>query len=392
MPKPPSVSTPRRPARERKRHTLAERSPDWRAGLIGTILAHVLLALLALWLPKNYFLPDTPAADDAASRSFQIELSEALAKPQEPEPANAATPPLKFVEINPAAPDNMPDETPNVGAQNQQVAQPVPSPESTRDAPKSDGEPDKDTTAIVSGQLQEKEIPASMDFKPAFTPQQPEQSLAMPNAAATPSQTPPAKESNPLPGAEELLGTADGSAGSTITALTGATRTSPAPRVEGTPEGQTSGKGYFAGTPRIERERPRSRPSLATRAVNARQTETILSEQGTKTVGALAYDAKWSAYGEYIQRLIDAVQAQWERLIIRSPIYPTRGTTVRVTFKINSSGNIPEIVKVESPGERTAEYLCISAITERAPYGEWSEDMIAALGREQEMTFRFFYQ
>jgi hypothetical protein len=106
----------------------------------------------------------------------------------------------------------------------------------------------------------------------------------------------------------------------------------------------------------------------------------------------LAYDAKWSAYGEYIQRLIDAVQAQWERLIIRSPIYPTRGTTVRVTFKINSSGNIPEIVKVESPGERTAEYLCISAITERAPYGEWSEDMIAALGREQEMTFRFFYQ
>ena len=392
MPKPSPVSTPRRPARERKRHALAERSPAWRAGIVGTILAHVLLALLAFWLPKNHFLPDTPAADDAASRSFEIELSEALAKAPDPAPAATNPPPLKFVEINPAAPDNMPDETLNVGAQNQQVAQPVPSTESAGDAPKSDGKPDETATAIVSGQLQEKEVPASMEFKPVFTPPQPEQPLALPTPANPASQTPPAKESNPLPGSEELLGVADGSAGSTITPLPGATGTSQNPRVEGKPDGQPGGQGYFAGTPRIERDRPQSRPSIATRAVNARQTETILSEQGTKNVGALAYDAKWSAYGEYIQRLIDAVQAQWERLIIRSPIYPTRGTVVRVTFKINSAGNISEIVKVESPGERTAEYLCISAITERAPYGDWSEDMIAVLGREQEMTFRFFYQ
>jgi hypothetical protein len=392
MPKPSIVSTPRRPAPERKRHALAERSPAWRAGVIGTVLAHVLLALLAFWLPKNYFLPDTPTVEDAASRSFQIELSEALAKAPEADRVKPTTPPTKFVEINPAAPDNIPDETPNVGAQNQQVAQPVPSPESASDAPKSDGKPEEITTAIVSGQLQEKEIPASMDFKPVFTPPQPEQSLVMPSEKTPPSQTPPAKESNPLPGAEELLGTADGSAGSTITTLPGASGASTDPRVEGKPDGRAKGQGYFSGTPRIERDRPQARPSLATRAVNARATETIFNDQGTKNVGALAYDAKWSAYGEYIQRLIDAVQAQWERLIIRSPIYPTRGTVVRVTFKIDSAGTISEIVKVESPDERTAEYLCISAITERAPYGEWSEDMIAVLGREQEMTFRFFYQ
>jgi len=34
----------------------------------------------------------------------------------------------------------------------------------------------------------------------------------------------------------------------------------------------------------------------------------------------------------------------------------------------------------------------VSAITERAPYGEWSEDMIALLGKEQELTFTFHYQ
>ena len=386
MPMTSTAPSPRRPVRPRRHHALAERSPAWRAGVVGTVIAHLLLALLAFWLPKNYFLPDTPTLNDEASRSFQIELSEALAKP--PVAAKPDLTPPKFVEVNPAAPENMPDETLNVGAQNQQVAQPLASPDTKSDAPKIDGKPDENTTAIVSGQLEEKSTSTTVDFQPVFTPSQPEPFIT------EPSQTPakPALESIPLPGTEELLGKADGSTGSTVTNLPGNPTEKPGPRVEGKPDGQAAGKGYFAGTPRIERDRPQTRPSLATRAVNARTTETIFNDQGTKNVGALAYDAKWSAYGEYIQRLIDAVQAQWERLIIRSPVYPTRGTIVRVTFKISSTGNISEIVKVESPREKTAEYLCIIAITERAPYGEWSEDMIALLGKEQEMTFRFFYQ
>lgn len=392
MSKPPAVSQPSRPVRVRRRHALAERSPAWRAGVIGTLIAHVLLALLAFWLPKNYFLPDTPATEDAASRSFQIELSESLAKAPEPAKADEITP-KKFVEVNPAAPENIPDNTSNLGAQNQQVAQPEPSPETKSDAPKLDGKPDENTTAIVSGQLSEQKTPPSMDFKPVFTPAEPAQPSSPTPPSSQQAQTPPAKESIPLPGAEELLGTADGSAGSTVTKLPGANGTSQGPRVEGKPDGQTGGSGYFSGTPRIQRDRPQSRPSLATRAVNARPTETIFNDKGTKNVGAVSYNAKWDAYGEYIQRLIEAVQVQWERQIIRSPVYPTSGTIVRVTFKINAAGAVSEIVKVESPsGEKTAEYLCISAITERAPYGEWSEDMIAALGKEQELTFRFLYQ
>jgi len=35
---------------------------------------------------------------------------------------------------------------------------------------------------------------------------------------------------------------------------------------------------------------------------------------------------------------------------------------------------------------------CVSAITTRAPYGDWTDDMIAVLGSEQEMTFSFYYQ
>ena len=83
---------------------------------------------------------------------------------------------------------------------------------------------------------------------------------------------------------------------------------------------------------------PLERPRLSEATVNARNTPTIKNEFGTKNIGAVAYDAKWSAYGEYLQRLIDAMQGQWERLILRSAFYPTSGATVRVVFKLDAAG------------------------------------------------------
>ncbi len=162
--------------------------------------------------------------------------------------------------------------------------------------------------------------------------------------------------------------------------------------MRGTRDGTASTGGYFAGTPAIDRTRPQDQPRLATTAVQARNAPTIRNEFGSKNIGAVAYSAKWSAYGEYLQQLIDAVQVQWERLILRSAFYPTSGATVRVVFKIDGTGMISEIVKVDGTGGELAQRLCVSAITERAPYGEWTEDMIALLGKEQELTFTFHYQ
>lgn len=86
------------------------------------------------------------------------------------------------------------------------------------------------------------------------------------------------------------------------------------------------------------------------------------------------------------------MQGQWDRLIQRSSFYPASGSTVRVVFKIDASGVISEVVRVDGTAAELARRLCVSAITERAPYGDWTDDMIAVLGREQEITFTFFYQ
>lgn len=382
-PKSSAPSTARRSA-----HALDERGAAWRAGLAGTVAAHVILVLVLISMPKNLLEVDRVVSAPEANRAFEIELTPELFS----QPAPATQPP-RFVEVNPAAPENTPDTTPLVGAQNQQVAQPVPTPDGTSDTPKVDGEGKEHSTAIVSGLSKEPEAPrASETFEKVFESAKPA-SPSEPERPAAPEEQPAARAVNPLPGAEQLLSQSDGGIGSTVTTIpaTPGAEAGAEPR-RGSASGKAATGGYFSGTPRIDRNKPMDRPRLATSTVNARQAPTIKNEFGSKNIGAVAYSAKWSAYGEYLQRLIDAVQGQWERLILRSAFYPTAGAVVKVTFKIDAKGEIFEVVAVQGSGGELAQRLCVSSITERAPYGEWTDDMIAALGKEQELTFTFFYQ
>lgn len=380
------------PPRSRKRaHALDEKRPAWTAGLVGTVAAHVVLGLLLFLMPDELLKTDQTARAPEANRAFEIELDPAWLIPAQP----PSTPP-RFVEVNPAAPENAPDKTPLVGSQNQQAAQPVPTPDGTSDTPTIDGEGNTNATAIVSGLAKEPE-PArpSEILEQAFQQSNPTTEPARPDRSEPriPAEQEAARAVNALPGGEQILGDADGGIGSTVTKLppVAGAESGAQPR-EGTVGGKAATGGYFSGTPRIDRSRPMERPRLAAATVNARQTPTIKNEFGSKNIGAVAYNAKWSAYGEYLQRLIDAVQSQWERLILRSSFYPTAGALVKVEFRIDAKGEISEIVRVQGSGGELAQRLCVSAITERAPYGEWTEDMIAVLGREQELTFTFHYQ
>ncbi len=397
---PPPPSRPSGPAGRAASHTpatahaLDEPKADRRVGLIGTVAVHVVLLAVFLLLPDDLLdNAPAPAAGDT-NRTFEIELSQDVPRPVEPAQA-PEPPPLRFVEVNPDAPENTPDDTNLFGKQNQQVAQPVPTPDGETDTPSLSGEGKPDTTALVSGLTTEAPQPAASEaLAQAFTPPTPPTpDPERERDRRTEEREAEARAVNPLPGGENILGTSDGGLGSTVATAPPVRQaeTDVAP-VKGSADGGASGAGYFSGTPAIDRARPQDRPRLTTATVNARRTPTIKNEFGSKNIGAIAYDAKWSAYGEYLQRLIDAVQGQWERLILRSSFYPTSGSLVRVVFKLDTTGRISEIVRVDGTGAELAQRLCVSSITERAPYGEWSEDMIAVLGKEQELTFTFYYQ
>ena len=349
--------------------------PETRSTLIG--LAGVLLIHLLLWGVTPYVLRFEPVAAGvrpaAKGHDFNIELApetfnKAPVKPKDP---------FKFVETNPEAPENTPDKTNNFGAQNQQVAQEKPTPDGKSDRPATEGKKDFESTQIVNGRL----------TKP----------IEHVEAVPPPSEAPPAEqvvasaraEQNPLPGTEKVEGENKEGVGSSLAKRLDNARAVPE-RVEGVKDGKQM-EGQTAAQHTIDPRRPQPRPQLV-KTVQSRPA--ILSENkfGTQNIGAAAYDAKWSNYGAYLQRMIDTVQIQWERIIIEQKANPVIGSYVAVKFVINDEGRIVDIGVENTTANDTATRACVSAVTDRMPYGPWSDDMKAVLGEKQEMTFTFYYQ
>jgi hypothetical protein len=133
---------------------------------------------------------------------------------------------------------------------------------------------------------------------------------------------------------------------------------------------------------------PKARPRLT-----APRT-TILTNRaaGTRNVGIVGQDARWSEYGEYLAELVEIIQVQWYSIMEESRVSPPHGSHVVITFKINSKGET-DIIKVEdADAGKQGVFTCQNAIQARQPYRKWTEQMIALLGDEQELTFAFYYQ
>jgi hypothetical protein len=111
----------------------------------------------------------------------------------------------------------------------------------------------------------------------------------------------------------------------------------------------------------------------------------------TNTVGMVACDAKWSSYGPYLSRMMEAVHGEWDRTLIDSRVAPPPGSHVTVKFTMDWKGYIREILDVESTSSDQGRQSCITAINMASPYGEWTDTMIATLGASQQLTLRFDY-
>lgn len=349
--------------------------PDTRSTIVG--VAGVLLIHLLLWLtaPRLLTMPVVVASPNRAAdadRQFNIEIAPDVFEKKKP-----AAPPTRFVEANPDAPDNVPDKTENFADRNQQAAQEKPTPDGRSDRPAQEGKKDFDNNQIVSGQL----------TKP----------LEHLEAVSPPIETPPSEAlaaalkalQNPLPGFEKKEGDNKDAYGSNITKLPENVRPIPE-RVDGAKDVPLI-EGATAIQPAIDPKNPRPRPQI-TRSQQVRPAVLAENKFGNSNIGLPAFDAKWSNYGSYLQRMIEAVQVAWENILIQSRVSPPAGTFVVVKFVLNSEGRIAKIVKVDNQSNQQGESACLSAIIERAPYGPWTDDMKAVLGEEQELTFSFYYQ
>lgn len=373
---PPTLPPPTSAAVLSAQRVRRDANPERRAiqvGVFGTLFVHALL----LWIVPQIHLTTensgTNSASGAPEAAFEVQFfpaDPATATPLPPAPEK-----LQFVEINPAAPDNPPDQTNLTGAQNQQAAQEIPTPDGRSQTPLVKGDPEKNSTAVVTGQLAQ---PRPLPGVPEPSPTPEEQRVAR-------------REQNPLPGDEAFEGRApEGLRGS----LAPPAPNAGAPqRIEGRPDAIRD-NGFTIGLPvEVNPLQPRPRPTLpATTTVQARNTPLRDNPFGTSRVGVTAYDAKWSAYGGYLQRLYEIVEIQWHRLMGPGFVPPSSGTHVSVRFRLTASGEITEILSVTGNAKLDLQSVCVGAITDRAPYGLWPPDMIAVLGASQDLTISFYYE
>lgn len=357
----------------RRQLAQAWESPDSRSvviGVLGVIVVHLLLILLAPHLMK----PD-PAESvirpQSSKRQFNIEIAPNTFPPK-PLPKPPA--PSKFVETNPNAPDNVPDKTDNFSDRNQQIAQEKPTPNGESDRPAIKGQKEIKSTQIVDGRLSK----------------QPNENQPEPQNLAKPTEsqlTAPREEQSPLVGIEKQIGDNAAGYGSNIAKFPENQKP-----IDERIEGQKVPliQGITSSEPRIDPRRPQPRPQL-TRTVQTRPGILEQNDYGTKNIGAIGVSAKFSQYGLYLQKMFDTIEIQWNQILDINK-FTIHGKQVKVVFRLNKEGKISEIVSVEGNAGDFGENACTTAITSRAPYGEWTPDMIAALSTTEEISITFYYQ
>ena len=386
---PPETPAPAAPAARRRRSPWSlGRETERRSvqiGIAGTILIHLLLFWLGPRL-ETYFLhgstPLVTPSDSAAERNFEIELAADAFVEEEPPP------PQQFVEVNPDAPDNPPDTTDNFGARNQQLAQETPDPDNRGEMPATKGETEIDTSSIVTGTR-------SQPMPPVEAPPPAPANETPPNDVTEPAETPRLAQ-DPISGYEKVQGENEEGIGSNVVKLP----ENPDPTVEESVEGtrdpavaRPEARGLYY---RPDPSRPQQRPQLAQSQIRP----TILANRvdGTSNVGVIAHSALKTTYGEYLNRVIEVVDAEWSRAIMgrfeRGTALPVDGSKVEVTFLLDKEGKVT-ISKVDGNAGQLWNGVAVEAIAAPARYsegyGKWSDDMIAVLGDRQELVFTFFY-
>jgi len=242
-------------------------------------------------------------------------------------------PKLRFIETNPLANQAVPKVTPFTSSRNQTAAQPVPEKMPTNSPlPKSEGTSDQ--LRIAQGK------PRTIDQSQAAPAPQPSISMAAPAKAAPP----------PGPGKS-------------------AAQPTPAPVP-------------VAANP----DRPRASVPSGTYGLLLRRPV------GVNRAGTIAVDARFSNYGDYTQRMMEAIQSSWWSIIERSRFEGVSRGNVIVRFRLHRDGTVTDAQVLGSEVTRVMTLACKDAVMAPAPYDIWRADMVAMYGESDTVTINFIYR
>jgi len=241
---------------------------------------------------------------------------------------------LRFAETNPVANQAVPKTAPFTSSRNQTAAQPVPEKMPSNSAlPKSAGTSPE--IRLAQGK------PRSIDQSQAQPTPAPAISMAGPKSAPPPG--PGKAAAKPVP------------------------KAAPAP------------------TP-ADPERPRASIPSGTAGLLLRNSV------GVNRAGAVAIDARFSQYGDYTQRMLEAIQSSWWSIIERSQFEGVTRGRVTVSFRLHRDGTVTDATILSNEVTRVMSLACKDAVMAPAPYDIWRADMVALYGESDMVTINFYYR
>ncbi len=290
--------------------------------------AFAAVASLGLHLLLLWVLPDS--FRQAAALVRPVEVMTAPVKIDEARlPAK-----LRFAETNPLANQAVPKTATFTSSRNQTAAQPVPEKKPTNSAlPKSAGTSPE--IRLAQGK------PRSID-----------QSQAQPTPAPVISMAGPKSAPPPGPGKSSAK---------------------PVAKAAPTP---------VAADP----DRPRASIPSGTAGLLLRNSV------GVNRAGAVAIDARFSQYGDYTQRMLEAIQSSWWSIIERSQFEGVQRGRVTVRFRLHRDGTVTDAVILSNEVTRVMSLACKDAVMAPAPYDIWRADMVALYGESDMVTINFYYR
>jgi outer membrane biosynthesis protein TonB len=283
---------------------------------------------LGLHLLLLWLLPDTFRQVAAIVRPVEV-----LTTPVKIDEARLPAK-LRFAETNPVANQAVPKTAPFTSSRNQTAAQPVPEKMPSNSAlPKSAGTSPE--IRLAQGK------PRSIDQSQAQPTPAPAISMAGPKTAPPPG--PGKAAARPVP------------------------KAAPAP------------------TP-ANPDRPRASIPSGTAGLLLRNSV------GVNRAGAVAIDARFSQYGDYTQRMLEAIQSSWWSIIERSQFEGVNRGRVTVRFRLHRDGTVTDATILSNEVTRVMSLACKDAVMAPAPYDAWRADMVALYGESDIVTINFYYR
>lgn len=356
------------------------------AGLLA-VIAHLLL----FWLvPTVLVIPDVEKVPVAKTNRLEFKLVPDLDDPIDLQ---------NYVMSNPDAPDQVPAETNNMSERNQVAAQPDPavdlspdhSPMNTGDMEESNrlvqGDPNQLSQPSRS-QAQADQVNPEAD---EVQPQEPvENAPAMAQSSPAPAPfIPPIEGLPPEDLADEGLNMA------TIPPMPPSQEMlPPAETVPDRPTTQAA-TAQAAATSATSQRIPNDSPPRPRPTVQRDTTTGPLksSREGVLMSGPVAFNAKYSQFGDYFAQVKEAVYNRWVSLIVPSKsVNQTFGATrVVVSFAITRDGEIVDLKVDEATAGPLEQTFAVDAIESPAPYRKWTPEMILMGEDKMECTVTFYY-